>query len=120
MTFRFTLTWGRHVGHVALFAPAPGTGPDDDIGSGRKVWASRLSQCLAATPVPLVATLAGPRKTLGEINSLRPGDVVAIPHHAGAPTVALTARGRTVLTGDLGRADGQLGIRIAASGAMSA
>lgn len=73
---------------------------------------TRLDQALARERITLRTVLGGAELTLGQLQSLRIGDVIPLAHRLDAPLNVVTAEGAALCEGWLGQRQGRVAIEM--------
>lgn len=100
-----SVCYTRHLLEAVLDSRAA-AGPDDS-----HEGSATLSAPIEDAPVLLSARINGAKLTLGELSGLQPGDVVVLGNPIDEP-VAVSAEGVELFTGDVGRHNGNVALRI--------
>lgn len=79
----------------------------------------RLDLALKDHRVPLRATLASVELDLGQLQALKPGDIVPLAHALDAPVQLSGADGTPVCEGWLGQLDGHMAVELSLSAAVA-
>jgi len=106
--------WCLDLPHQAVALLAAATDAERPLPVMATVPLTRLGRALGTHRLTLRATLADAELSLGEIQALRPGDVVALAHPLDAPARLVAVDGEAVCEGWLGRLGQHMALELAA------
>jgi flagellar motor switch/type III secretory pathway protein FliN len=97
-----------HRAVAALVGNEPAKGAPQSVATA----AIPLEQALARERIALRMVLAGAELNLGQLQALRPGDVIPLAHPLAAPLKVIAANGASLCEGWLGQREGRIAIEM--------